>query len=740
MTEQKNSLSEKSEHKLLSFTLTCIKAGTNPLLVGPSGCGKTSIARQIAERLNIPFYFIGAVTSAFMLRGFRDAHGNVEETSFVKAYKNGGLFLFDELDASDPAELVAVHAALDNGLFDTPAGLINRHPDFYFIAAANTWGNGATLDYMGRNHLDGATLDRFITIPMDYDEAFERNLVAEKHPDQKMWSEIVIAARAATQKLGIRHTISIRAHLQGAKLLDAGINLEKVKECVLWRGLAEDTKVKLENEMNRKIQEENERLRREQEEEKRKQALKEEAERKRQEKIKAMELKRQKEILEEAQAEEERKRQEDIARKQKEVLDEFQAAAQESAEPVRLPLSESMPSKLSEASEHKTSFSQFLSEELIETAKYFLREEGYPFMEGNPVVVLAQMSRPCERADPTNLWRTVRVQNNLLLKFSERIEKEKNGLLSFDADDFFRLDSANNRKNIASGENDQIKAMMNFLKETKKKFDRRSFEIIDRNGRKPLEAMKRRGFLRTFLDPVYWANDIPLLDYLSETEKDEKILAAIEDCRRKIAPKGQTPDPAQVLTSSGKSYSPGQLIEGKGIYIGLWEPVDRDGISLGKTFHVFAAPTDLDPPDSSGKNCRMFMAAARELGNRRNWHGHDGFFCENDTTLYGALEDGTVIGKWFIPTRDLLHGKDIDGNVVRNTHLFSLLNEGAFKGTFITEDKEYSNKANRYWSCTERRDDSTYVWLVRFSDGDDGWDYKGGHRLSCRPCRVELAL
>ncbi|MFA6279464.1 MAG: hypothetical protein WC612_01545 [Bdellovibrionales bacterium] len=183
----------------------------------------------------------------------------------------------------------------------------------------------------------------------------------------------------------------------------------------------------------------------------------------------------------------------------------------------------------------------------------------------------------------------------------------------------------------------------------------------------------------------------------------------------------------------------GKMIGDKGIYFGSWQPKDRGGKLLGKKFNVFAAPEDLDPSDTSGKNCRTFENAAKEVGNRRNWHGYDGIYCENDTALYGALKDGSAIGKWFIPTRDLLHGKDVDEKDSRDKHLYGLQNEGDFKGTFTTEDNAPSPMVpNYYWSCTERRDFSTHVWGVRFSDGVVVWRYKGYDRLSCRPCRVEL--
>ena len=37
----------------------------------------------------------------------------------------------------------------------------------------------------------------------------------------------------------------------------------------------------------------------------------------------------------------------------------------------------------------------------------------------------------------------------------------------------------------------------------------------------------------------------------------------------------------------------GQLIEGKGVYLGIWEPTDGEGKSLNKTFDLYAAPEDI---------------------------------------------------------------------------------------------------------------------------------------------------
>ena len=114
---------------------------------------------------------------------------------------------------------------------------------------------------------------------------------------------------------------------------------------------------------------------------------------------------------------------------------------------------------------------------------------------------------------------------------------------------------------------------------------------------------------------------------------------------------------------------------GKGVYIGVWAPRDRDGRSLGKTFAVYAAPEDLT--DASGKRLvATFKDAARELASKRNWHGADGGDFASDTTLYKGLADGSAIGKWFLPTRDLLVGTDIDGKKVQDDNLYAHKDRG----------------------------------------------------------------
>lgn len=232
-------------HKDFESIFKIVKAEATPLLIGPSGCGKTTISRQVATKMDLPFYYTGAVNSAFQLRGFVDAYGHVVKTPFREAYENGGIFLFDELDASCPAAIVSLHSALDNGVMDAPEGIIKKHPDFHYIGAANTFGRGATLDNIGRNALDGATLDRYVFYPMGYDHDLETRIVAEKYPDQGAWVYTVQKARQAARELMIPQIISTRACRDGAALLEQGFDPLDVFKMTVAKGLTVDDALKI---------------------------------------------------------------------------------------------------------------------------------------------------------------------------------------------------------------------------------------------------------------------------------------------------------------------------------------------------------------------------------------------------------------------------------------------------------------------------------------------------------------
>lgn len=224
--------------------------GVNILLVGPAGCGKTHLAHQVAEALGRQFASISCTAgmSESSLTGWQlPSEGGAFEyipSDFVTQYENGGVFLFDELDAADPNTLLFLNQALANGSFFLPmrkgATLVTRHPDFVAIGAANTFGTGANMTYAGRERLDESTLDRFRagTVLLGYDETFERKAV---HPDLLAWGWSV---RKRINDSRLTRVMSTRFLIDATKLLGDDCDLEEMKE-TYFIGWKADEKMKV---------------------------------------------------------------------------------------------------------------------------------------------------------------------------------------------------------------------------------------------------------------------------------------------------------------------------------------------------------------------------------------------------------------------------------------------------------------------------------------------------------------
>lgn len=251
---------EGAMHHAFPKLLAAVVQRVNVMMVGPAGSGKTTAAEKVAEALGLPFYFTGAIDTPYKLTGFIDAQGRVVETAFRRAFLMGGVFLFDEYDGSMPGAVLPFNAATANRKCDFPDGTFEAHPDFIAIAACNTYGNGASRQYVGRNQLDAATLDRYATLDWDYDPALEAAMLGLPRPksaplpkdiapapaDQvpelvRQWVERVQKVRRAIDKLKVRHVVSPRASQAGAKLLAAGWDWADVEASVIWKGLELDT-------------------------------------------------------------------------------------------------------------------------------------------------------------------------------------------------------------------------------------------------------------------------------------------------------------------------------------------------------------------------------------------------------------------------------------------------------------------------------------------------------------------
>ena len=248
------------QHYLFPLLCKCYEARVPVMLVGPAGSGKTTVAGSVASAYDVAFdaTSFGPMTTKGDLFGIRDAPGHFHSTSLVRIATKGGVFLGDEMDAANAGVLTQVNMLLANGHFSTPEGLQEKSDGFWFVAGCNTYGLGANRVMVGRNQLDGATLDRFAVIDFPIDTGLEASAVkltgysspkltmdAGGIPTVKDWMERVQAVRAACEKLELRHVVSPRATIYGAQLAMLEVGRDHLDAMLLWKGLDAATVAKV---------------------------------------------------------------------------------------------------------------------------------------------------------------------------------------------------------------------------------------------------------------------------------------------------------------------------------------------------------------------------------------------------------------------------------------------------------------------------------------------------------------
>jgi cobaltochelatase CobS len=229
-------------HRQFAELLALVAEGhPNIMLVGPAGTGKTTLAKHAAKALDRSFAFIslsaGVTETHIFGRMLPQSDGTwaYVESPFIRIYRSGGVFLFDEVDAADGNVMVSINAALANGVLCNPVTgeIIERHADCIIIAAANTYGRGGDMTYVGRNALDGATLDRFVLAKLNvgYDIHLEREIAvsaldAGQVQELLHWIENLRTSIAANR---LRRIASTRLVDQSVKAMKAGRTLAEVK-------------------------------------------------------------------------------------------------------------------------------------------------------------------------------------------------------------------------------------------------------------------------------------------------------------------------------------------------------------------------------------------------------------------------------------------------------------------------------------------------------------------------------
>jgi len=194
-----------TDSSILKEVVNRLKTLHKAFLVGPAGSGKTTLAINACKALfNIKgtekdvvksnkfaqISFSPDTISSDML-GFTDVNGVFHETDIIRVFRDGGVILFDEIDDADPSILVKLNTMLSNGVIPTPKGMIVQNQDTYIVSTANTYGTGGNSIYVGRNRLDGATLDRWklSTIYVDYDNKLEKSII-DTLEDQKVRKDL----------------------------------------------------------------------------------------------------------------------------------------------------------------------------------------------------------------------------------------------------------------------------------------------------------------------------------------------------------------------------------------------------------------------------------------------------------------------------------------------------------------------------------------------------------------------
>ena len=193
----------------------------NIMLVGPAGTGKTMLASQVAEAFGVPFGTINgsAGVTEGKLIGTMTPNLSTGEmiyrpSELVNIWVNGGVYLLDEIDANDENVLLSLNNLIDNTRWQAPNGeWLDRSPNGYLIANANTFGLGANRIYSGRTQLDAAFLDRWLQVEIGYDLALDRSICAN--------SEIVQRIHAAREVLASRPQIRRWLTMRGLLTADA---------------------------------------------------------------------------------------------------------------------------------------------------------------------------------------------------------------------------------------------------------------------------------------------------------------------------------------------------------------------------------------------------------------------------------------------------------------------------------------------------------------------------------------
>ena len=230
-------------HENFEHLLKMVGAGINVALVGEAGSGKSTAAEQCARALGLDFYPVSfhAKMTSTDLRGYMDAKGDYNESAMYRAFKLGGLLCLDEFDRSNTEVVVSLNNLLAGASYLFPNNeLVKKHEDFRVVACQNTTGSGGSKQYAAAQRQDASTLNRFVTIPWDIDNAMERKVAGDTPI-----TTIVQMIRSKAKELGVDVVISPRQSIHANTLVDMGYSTTQAIDYAITGMMADDVRRRL---------------------------------------------------------------------------------------------------------------------------------------------------------------------------------------------------------------------------------------------------------------------------------------------------------------------------------------------------------------------------------------------------------------------------------------------------------------------------------------------------------------
>lgn len=140
------------------------------LIVGPSGSGKTELVVDYANKAGKRYIKLqgNAQVTVDDLIGYKSITDGTYFPSLLReAVEEGLVFILDEIDSCNSNTLLTLNG-LKQEYFQFPDKLVKVHPEFKFVATANTL--EYSEKYNSRSPMDKATLARFDVIKYEMEE------------------------------------------------------------------------------------------------------------------------------------------------------------------------------------------------------------------------------------------------------------------------------------------------------------------------------------------------------------------------------------------------------------------------------------------------------------------------------------------------------------------------------------------------------------------------------------------